>query len=74
MGVEPAWHPKLMKLMGMKIEDIDLFELNEAFSSQALYCIRELGLNLEKVNVNGGAIALGHPGLQAKQPPACCMS
>ncbi len=62
MGVGPAMAiPKLMKLMGMKIEDIDLFELNEAFASQALYCIRELGLNLEKVNVNGGAIALGHP-------------
>ncbi len=62
MGVGPAVAiPKLMKLTGKKIEDIDLFELNEAFASQALYCIRELGLDLEKVNVNGGAIALGHP-------------
>ncbi len=62
MGVGPAMAiPKLMKLTGMKIEDIDLFELNEAFASQALYCIRELGLDMEKVNVNGGAIALGHP-------------
>ncbi len=64
MGVGPAAAiPKLMKLTGMKIEDIDLFELNEAFASQALYCIRELGLDtvMEKVNVNGGAIALGHP-------------
>ncbi|HPU01295.1 MAG: thiolase family protein [Firmicutes bacterium] len=62
MGIGPAVAiPKLMKLTGMKIEDIDLFELNEAFASQALYCIRELGLDMEKVNVNGGAIALGHP-------------
>jgi acetyl-CoA acyltransferase len=62
MGVGPAYAiPKLMKLTGMKIEDIDLFELNEAFASQALYCLRELGLDPAKVNVNGGAIALGHP-------------
>ena len=64
MGVGPSMAiPKLMKLTGMKIEDIDLFELNEAFASQALYCMRELGLDkiMDKVNVNGGAIALGHP-------------
>ena len=62
MGIGPSVAiPKLMKLTGMKLEDIDLFELNEAFASQALYCIRELGLDLDKVNVNGGAIALGHP-------------
>ncbi|HOB28847.1 MAG: thiolase family protein [Dethiobacteria bacterium] len=62
MGVGPSVAiPKLMKLTGMNIEDIDLFELNEAFASQALYCIRELGLDMDKVNVNGGAIALGHP-------------
>ena len=62
MGVGPAYAiPKLMKLTGLNINDIDLFELNEAFASQALYCIRELGLNEEIVNVNGGAIALGHP-------------
>ncbi len=62
MGVGPVVAiPKLMKLTGMKIEDINLFELNEAFASQALYCIRELGLNQDIVNVNGGAIALGHP-------------
>jgi acetyl-CoA acyltransferase len=62
MGVGPAYAiPKLMKLTGMKVEDIDLFELNEAFASQALYCVRELGLDQAKVNVNGGAIALGHP-------------
>ena len=62
MGVGPLYAiPKLMKLTGKKIEDMGLFELNEAFASQALYCLRELGLNPEIVNVNGGAIALGHP-------------
>jgi acetyl-CoA acyltransferase len=45
----------------MKHEDLDLIELNEAFASQSLAVIRELGLNPEKINVNGGAIALGHP-------------
>ena len=62
MGVGPAYAiPKLMQLTGKKISDIDLFELNEAFASQALYCMRELGINPDIVNVNGGAIALGHP-------------
>jgi len=62
MGVGPAYAiPKLMELTGMKLEDVDLFELNEAFASQALYCVRELGIDPAKVNVNGGAIALGHP-------------
>lgn len=62
MGVGPSVAiPKLMEFTGMKIEDIDLFELNEAFASQALYCIRKLGLNDEITNVNGGAVALGHP-------------
>lgn len=62
MGVGPAVAiPRLMEQTGKKIADIDLFELNEAFASQALYCVRELGLNPDIVNVNGGAIALGHP-------------
>jgi len=62
MGVGPSVAiPKLMKITGMNTQDIDLFELNEAFASQALYCIRKLELDEEKVNVNGGAIALGHP-------------
>ena len=62
MGVGPAYAiPKLMQLTGKKISDIDLFELNEAFASQALYCMRELDINPDIVNVNGGAIALGHP-------------
>ena len=46
---------------GLKTEDIDLFELNEAFAAQAVACIKELGLDPKVVNVNGGAIALGHP-------------
>jgi len=62
MGVGPiAAVPKLLKRTGMKIEDIDLVELNEAFAAQALAVIRNLELDPEKVNVNGGAIALGHP-------------
>lgn len=69
MGVEPrimgigpvAAIPAALKRAGMKLEDIEQFELNEAFASQSLAVIRELGLEREKVNVNGGAIALGHP-------------
>ncbi|MFO7687107.1 MAG: thiolase family protein [Desulfobacterales bacterium] len=62
MGVGPRYAiPKLLDMAGLALADIGLFEINEAFASQALYCIRELGLDMEKVNVNGGAIALGHP-------------
>jgi len=62
MGIGPSLAiPKLLSKTGMKLEDIDLIELNEAFASQAVYCIRKLGLDPAKVNVNGGAIALGHP-------------
>ncbi|MDY6826210.1 MAG: acetyl-CoA C-acyltransferase [Bacillota bacterium] len=62
MGIGPSVAvPKLMKMTGKKIPDIDLFELNEAFASQAIYCLKELDLNPEAVNVNGGAISLGHP-------------
>ena len=62
MGIGPiAAVPKALKLAGMSLEDIDLIELNEAFAAQALAVIRELGFAEEKVNVNGGAIALGHP-------------
>jgi len=60
IGPVPAVR-KVLKLAGLKIEDIDLFELNEAFAAQSLYCARELGVPEEKLNVNGGAIALGHP-------------
>ena len=62
MGVGPAYAvPKALKKAGLTIKDIGLVELNEAFASQSLYVIRELGLNLDIVNVNGGAIAAGHP-------------
>src|SRR5262250_1840412 len=62
MGIGPV--PAVRKLLAknkLEVKDIDLFELNEAFAAQALYCIRELGIDKSKVNVNGGAIALGHP-------------
>jgi acetyl-CoA acyltransferase len=62
MGIGPAYAvPKALKKAGLTTKDIGLVELNEAFASQALYVIRELGLNPEIVNVNGGAIAVGHP-------------
>lgn len=62
MGIGPALAiPALYKSTGFGQRDVDIFELNEAFASQTLYCIRELGLDMEKVNPNGGAIALGHP-------------
>ena len=62
MGVGPINAiPKLLKRTGMKLDDIDLFELNEAFAAQSLAVIRHLEMNPAKVNVNGGAIALGHP-------------
>ncbi len=62
MGIGPIKAiPKALKLAGLKLEDIDLIELNEAFASQALAVIRELGVKEERVNVNGGAVALGHP-------------
>lgn len=62
MGIGPvAAIPKVLKQAGMKLEDIDLIELNEAFASQSLAVIRELNLDPARVNINGGAIALGHP-------------
>jgi acetyl-CoA acyltransferase len=62
MGIGPvAAVPKVLKQAGMSLNDIDLIELNEAFASQALAVIRELGMNPDIVNINGGAIALGHP-------------
>ncbi|MCK9918262.1 thiolase family protein, partial [Microbacteriaceae bacterium K1510] len=62
MGIGPVTAiRKLLDDTGMTVDQIDLFEINEAFASQSLACIRELGLPMEKTNVNGGAIALGHP-------------
>ncbi len=62
MGIGPVVAiPKALKLAGLSVDDLDLVELNEAFASQAVYVIRHLGLDPAKTNVNGGAIALGHP-------------
>ena len=62
MGMGPVWAiPKALKLAGLKLADLDLIELNEAFAAQALAVIRQAGLEVEKTNLNGGAIALGHP-------------
>ncbi len=62
MGYAPVYAiQKLLKKANLTVEDIDLFEINEAFAAQALACIRDLNIPLDKVNVNGGAIALGHP-------------
>ncbi|KAF2150088.1 beta ketoadipyl CoA thiolase, TH2 [Myriangium duriaei CBS 260.36] len=62
MGVGPAVAiPRLMEYTGINIEDVGIWEINEAFASQALYCIRTLGVDMQKVNPKGGAIALGHP-------------
>ena len=62
MGIGPvAAVPKVLKQSGLKQDDVELIELNEAFASQSLAVMRELNLNHEIVNVNGGAIALGHP-------------
>ncbi|MBN1629202.1 MAG: thiolase family protein [Thermoleophilia bacterium] len=62
MGIGPYYAiPKVLKLAGMTMEQMELIELNEAFASQSVYCMRELGIDREILNVNGGAIALGHP-------------
>ena len=62
MGIGPVFAvPKLLEAAGMRVEDIDLFELNEAFASQCLYCRDRLEVDPEKYNVNGGSISIGHP-------------
>jgi len=62
MGIGPVYAvPKLLKHHGLKVSDIGLWELNEAFACQAIYCRDHLGIDPEIFNVNGGAIALGHP-------------
>lgn len=62
MGIGPITAvQKLFKYIGIGKEDVDVIEMNEAFASQTIHCIRELDLDLAKVNPNGGAIALGHP-------------
>jgi acetyl-CoA C-acetyltransferase len=62
MGIGPVFAiPKLLQKTGVKVEDIDLWELNEAFAVQVLYCADKLGIPMDRLNVNGGAIAVGHP-------------
>ncbi len=62
MGIGPVFAvPKVLQRLGLKVEDIDLWELNEAFAVQVLYCADRLGIPMDRLNVNGGAIALGHP-------------
>ncbi len=62
MGIGPVFAvPKVLKRLGLKVSDIDLWELNEAFAVQVLYCADTLGIPMDRLNVNGGAIAIGHP-------------
>src|SRR5690606_5356093 len=62
MGIGPVYAvPRLLERHGLKADDIGLWELNEAFASQAIYCQQKLGIPAERLNVNGGAISLGHP-------------
>ena len=62
MGIGPVFAvPKVLKRLGLKMDDIDLWELNEAFAVQVLYCADRLGIPMDRLNVNGGAIAVGHP-------------
>jgi acetyl-CoA C-acetyltransferase len=62
MGIGPVFAvPKVLKKLGLKVSDIDLWELNEAFAVQVLYCRDKLGIPADRLNVNGGAIAVGHP-------------
>jgi len=62
MGIGPAVAiPSALQKAGLNINDIDIYEINEAFASQAVYCVEKLGIDVKKVNPNGGAIALGHP-------------
>lgn len=62
MGIGPVFAiPKLLQRAGLSVDDIDLWEINEAFASQAVYCQERLGIDMDKLNVNGGSIAIGHP-------------
>lgn len=71
MGVGPAYAiPAVLKKNGLSKEDIDFFEINEAFASQAVFSVQKVGIPFEKVNINGGAIAMGHPLGASKCPYA----
>lgn len=62
MGIGPAFAiPKLLERLGISKDEVDFYEINEAFASQAVYSIEKVGLPYEKVNINGGGIAIGHP-------------
>ena len=62
MGIGPVFAvPKLLKKHGLEVDDIDLWELNEAFASQVVYCRDRLGIPMDRLNLNGGSIAIGHP-------------
>src|SRR3546814_1129888 len=62
MGIAPVFAiPRLLSRHGLTVDDIDLWELNEAYACQVLYIVNRLGLPLERLNVNGGAISIGHP-------------
>jgi acetyl-CoA C-acetyltransferase len=62
MGIGPVFDiPKLLKQHGLKVDDIDLWELNEAFACQALYCRDYLGIDPDRYNIDGGGISIGHP-------------
>ena len=74
MGIGPVFAvPKVLKRLGLTVDDIDLWELNEAFAVQVLYCADTLGIPMDRLNVNGGAIAVGHPyGGQRPAPDRPC--
>ena len=62
MGIGPVFAvPKLLKRQGVRMDDIDIWELNEAFASQVVYCRDRLGIPMDRLNPNGGSIAIGHP-------------
>ena len=62
MGIGPVFAvPKLLKRQGIRMDDVDVWELNEAFASQVVYCRDQLGIPMDRLNPNGGSIAIGHP-------------
>ena len=74
MGIGPVFAvPKVLKRLGLTVDDIDLWELNEAFAVQVLYCADTLGIPMDRLNVNGGAIAVGHPyGVSGQRLTGAC--
>jgi acetyl-CoA C-acetyltransferase len=70
MGIGPVYAiPRLLERNGLTMDDIDLWELNEAFASQVVYCRDNLGIPMDKLNVNGGSISIGHPyGVTGSRP------